>query len=109
RAGGCGTKIATFCIEKECGQGAAWPWTDHGPWAPLPAARARRFMSSSGYACCRECGRKLHTTFFCQECGQPSCCLDGHCRHEARPAGEQQAAQPEHQAEGSTARLEPAR
>ena len=66
-------------------------------------------MSSLGYACCRECGRKLHTTFFCQECGEPSCSLDCYCRHEARHAGEQQAAQPEHQAEGSTARLEPAR
>jgi hypothetical protein len=66
-------------------------------------------MSAVGFTCCSECGRRLHTTFFCQECGQPSCCLDCYCRHEARHAGEQQAAQPEHQAEGSTARLEPAR
>jgi hypothetical protein len=66
-------------------------------------------MSAVGFACCSECGRKLHTTFFCQECGQPSCCLDCYCRHEARHAGAQQAAQAELQAEGSSTRLEPAR
>ena len=66
-------------------------------------------MSTFGYACCRECGRKLYTTFFCQECGQPSCSLDCYCRHEARHAEEQQAAQPELQAEGSSVRLESAR
>ena len=65
-------------------------------------------MSAFGYACCRECGRKLYATFFCQECGQPSCSLDCYCRHEAKHAKEQ-AAQREHRAEGSSTRLEPAR
>jgi len=66
-------------------------------------------MSAVSFTCCSECGRKLHTTFFCQECGQPSCSLDCYCRHEASHVGAQQAAQPEHRAEGSSARLEPAR
>ena len=66
-------------------------------------------MSAVHFTCCSGCGRKLHTTFFCQECGQPSCCLDCYCRHEARHAGEQQAAQSEHQAKGSSIRLEPVR
>ena len=66
-------------------------------------------MSTVGFACCSECGSKLHTTFFCQECGQPSCSLDCYCRHEASHAGEQRAAQPEPQPEGSSTRLEPAR
>ena len=65
-------------------------------------------MSAVGFACCSECGRKLYTTFFCQECGQPSCSLDCYCRHEASHAG-QQAAQAEHQAEGPSARLGSAR
>jgi hypothetical protein len=65
-------------------------------------------MSAVRFNCCSECGRKLHTTFFCQECGQPSCSLDCYCRHEARHAGKQ-AAQPEHPPEGSPARLVPAR
>jgi hypothetical protein len=66
-------------------------------------------MLTAGFTCCSECGNNLHTTFFCQECGRPSCCLDCYCRHEARHAGKQQAAQAEHQAEGLSARLEPAR
>ena len=67
-------------------------------------------MSAVGFTHCSECGRKLHTTFFCQECGQPCCSLDCYCRHEATHAGgQQQAAQPEHRAEGSFTRLEPAR
>jgi len=65
-------------------------------------------MSAVYFTCCAECGRKLHNTFFCQECGQPSCCLDCYCRHEARHAGEQHTVQAEHQAEGSSTRLEPA-
>ena len=40
-------------------------------------------MSAVGYTCCSECGRKLHATFFCQGCGQPSCSLDCYCRHQA--------------------------
>ena len=64
-------------------------------------------MSAVGFTHCSECGRKLHTTFFCQECGQPSCCLDCYCRHEARHVGAE--AQAEHQAEAPTTRLEPAR
>jgi hypothetical protein len=66
-------------------------------------------MSAVHFTCCSECGRKLHTTFFCQECGQPSCCLDCYCRHEAGHAGKQQATQAGLQAEGSSTRLEPAR
>jgi hypothetical protein len=66
-------------------------------------------MSAVGFTCCSECGRELHTTFFCQECGQPSCCLDCYCRHEARHAGEHHPAHAEHHDEGSSTRLEPAR
>ena len=66
-------------------------------------------MSSVGFTCCSECGKKLHTTFFCQECGQPSCCLDCYCRHEANHTGTHQAAQAEHQAERPSTHLESAR
>jgi hypothetical protein len=66
-------------------------------------------MSTVGFTRCSECGSKLHTTFFCQECGQPSCSLDCYCRHEARHAGAQPATQAEHQAEGSSTRLQSAR
>jgi hypothetical protein len=66
-------------------------------------------MSAVGFTCCSECGRKLHTTFFCQECGRPSCCLDCYCRHQASHAGKQQAAQAEQEAEAAATRLEPAR
>jgi hypothetical protein len=66
-------------------------------------------MYTFGYTCCRECGRKLHNTFFCQECGQPSCCLDCYCRHEARHAGKEQAAQAEPLAEAPPIHPEPAR
>jgi hypothetical protein len=66
-------------------------------------------MSAFGYTSCRECGRTLNTTFFCQECGQPSCSLDCYCHHEARHAGEQQPVRPEHGTEGSPIRLEAAR
>jgi hypothetical protein len=41
-------------------------------------------MSSLGFTCCSECGTKLHTTFFCQECGQACCSLDCYCCHLAR-------------------------
>ena len=68
-----------------------------------------RAMSAVGFACCSECGRKLHTTFFCQECDQPSCSLDCYCRHEATHAREQRGAQAEHQAEGSSTHLAPVR
>ena len=66
-------------------------------------------MSAVSFTCCSECGRKLHTTFFCQECGQPSCSLDCYCRHEASHTGAQQPIQAEHQAESLSTRLEPAR
>ena len=66
-------------------------------------------MSAVGFTHCSQCGRKLHTTFFCQECGQPSCSLDCYCRHAACHAGPQQAAQAERQAEGPSARLGSAR
>ena len=66
-------------------------------------------MSAVGFTHCSQCGRKLHTTFFCLECGQPSCSLDCYCRHGASHAGQQQAAQAEHQAEGPSARLGSAR
>jgi hypothetical protein len=42
-----------------------------------------RAMSAVGYACCSVCGKKLHATFFCQGCGQPTCSLDCYCRHRA--------------------------
>jgi hypothetical protein len=66
-------------------------------------------MSTVGYTCCSECGTKLHTTFFCQECGQSSCCLDCYCRHEASHTGTHQAAQAEHPAESLSTLLESAR
>lgn len=66
-------------------------------------------MSAVAFTCCSECGRKLRTTFFCQECGQSSCSIDCYCRHDAKHAEKQQAAQPELQAEASSAHLEPAR
>jgi hypothetical protein len=66
-------------------------------------------MSAVGYTCCSECGRKLHTTFFCQECGQPACCLDCYCRHQAGHAETQEKAQERHDSEATAHRLEPAR
>jgi hypothetical protein len=66
-------------------------------------------MSAVSFTCCSECGRKLHTTFFCQDCGQPSCSLDCYCRHEARHASEPQPIQAELRSEGSSTRLEPVR
>ncbi len=41
-------------------------------------------MSSFCFICCAECGKKLHNTFFCPECGQPSCSLNCYRRHEAQ-------------------------
>src|SRR5262245_16714186 len=42
-AGDSGTEIAGFVLmEKGSGQGAAWPWTNHGPRSPFPAAREGR-------------------------------------------------------------------
>ena len=66
-------------------------------------------MSAVGFTHCSECGRKLHTTFFCQGCGQPSCSLDCYCRHEARHADTQATAQERQEADATTTRLEPAR
>ena len=66
-------------------------------------------MSAVRFTCCAECGKKLHATFFCQECGQPSCCLDCYCRHQASHAEKQPAAQAEHEAERLPARLESVR
>jgi hypothetical protein len=31
---------------------------------------------------CSECGKKLHSTFYCLECGQPTCSLECYRRHE---------------------------
>ena len=66
-------------------------------------------MSAVRFTCCSECGEKLHATFFCQECGQPSCSLDCYCRHEANHCEAQQTAQAEHQAQGPSTYLESAR
>jgi hypothetical protein len=66
-------------------------------------------MSVGGFSCCSECGRKLHTTFFCQGCGQACCCLDCYCRHEARHARTPETAQLEDRAERPSDHLEPAR
>ncbi len=39
---------------------------------------------------CSECGSSLHvSTFFCRQCGQPSCSRDCYSRHIARHAREQ--------------------
>jgi hypothetical protein len=62
-------------------------------------------MATYVYTFCSICGRELHTTFFCQECGQASCCLDCFCRHEVSHTRKQQEAQ----GEAEATRLEPAR
>jgi hypothetical protein len=66
-------------------------------------------MSAVGYTCCSECGGKLHATFFCQGCGQPSCSLDCYCRHQAGHAQADEPAQQRPEAEAPASRLEPAR
>ncbi len=71
----------------------------------LARPEERSTMPAVDFTCCSECGRKLHTTFFCQDCGQPSCSLDCYCRHEAGHSETQQ----ETQSEDSSARLEPVR
>jgi hypothetical protein len=48
-------------------------------------------MSAVAFDSCRECGRKLQNTFFCQECGQPYCSLDCYCVHQAEHAPRQPA------------------
>jgi hypothetical protein len=65
-------------------------------------------MYAFSFTYCSECGSRLHTTFFCQECGQPSCCLDCYCRHEARHTVKQ-AAQAEQEAQDSAIHLESTR
>lgn len=66
-------------------------------------------MSTISYTYCRECDGKLRATFFCQECGQPCCCLDCYCRHEANHAGEQQPLSDAYQSQSSSSRLEAAK
>jgi hypothetical protein len=65
-------------------------------------------MPAAIFTCCSECGKKLRTTFFCQECGQPSCSLDCYCRHEAHHAGAQQETPLHQEAEASDTYLEQA-
>jgi hypothetical protein len=66
-------------------------------------------MSAAVFICCAECGKKLRTTFFCQECGQPACSLDCYCRHESSHVGTQQETQEHLDADASSTRLEPAK
>jgi hypothetical protein len=66
-------------------------------------------MPAVGYTCCSECGRRLHTTFYCRGCGQPSCSLDCYCRHQAGHARARETAQGRRQVEAPARRLEPAR
>jgi hypothetical protein len=66
-------------------------------------------MSALLFTCCAECGKKLRTTFFCQECGQPSCSIDCYCRHESRHSEMQQPATDRQEAEGADIRVEEAR
>jgi hypothetical protein len=62
-------------------------------------------MSSLGFTCCSECGKKLRTSFFCHECGQACCSLDCYCRHVAQHATPAQPKQgPYRQAAGVPAR-----
>ena len=106
---GCGTGLAHF-FTKGSSVGAMGPWLVTALDGYFPIGHKRDVsMSAVGFTHCLECGKKLHTTFFCQECGQPSCSLDCYCRHEANHAGRKQAAQLEHQAGNSPAHLEPAR
>jgi hypothetical protein len=65
-------------------------------------------MSAVGFTCCSVCSGKLHVTFFCQECGEPSCSLDCYCRHQAGHAEPKEPDQDRQQAEGAARRLEPA-
>jgi hypothetical protein len=66
-------------------------------------------MSADEFTCCSMCGRKLHTTFFCQECGQASCSLDCYCRHESTHAGAQKTAEGRLEEQDQAARPQPAR
>lgn len=66
-------------------------------------------MSAVRYTCCSECGRQLHTTFYCQGCGQPSCSLDCYCRHQAGHTESQETAQDRQDTGAEAPRLEPAR
>jgi hypothetical protein len=52
-------------------------------------------MSAVAFDSCRECGRKLQSTFFCQECGHPFCSLDCYCSHQAEHAPAQASRQPD--------------
>lgn len=65
-------------------------------------------MSAVRFNCCAECGRKLQATFFCQACGQPCCCLDCYCRHEATHAEMGETPQAHPAASHLAARLAPA-
>lgn len=66
-------------------------------------------MSAFHYTCCSTCGRKLHTTFFCQDCGQACCSLDCYCRHQSGHGDAKETAQGGQEVEASPARLETAR
>jgi hypothetical protein len=79
-----------------------------GIWHCYPGRPEKRVFSMSVlcFTCCSVCGRNLHTTFFCQECGEPSCSLDCYCRHSAKHSAKQETAQVEHQVECSSTRLE---
>jgi hypothetical protein len=65
-------------------------------------------MSPAIFTCCSECGKKLRTTFFCQDCGRPACSLDCYCRHAARHDGNQQVAQDRADADTLDSHLEQA-
>ncbi len=65
-------------------------------------------MSAAVFICCAECGKKLRTTYFCQECGQPTCSLDCYCRHESSHAGTQHETQDGADTDASCAGLEQA-
>ncbi len=65
-------------------------------------------MSAVVFTCCAECGKKLRTTFFCQECGQPACSLDCYCRHESNHNGTEQETQDCTDADVSSTRMEQA-
>jgi hypothetical protein len=64
-------------------------------------------MSAAVFICCAECGKKLRTTFFCQECGRPACSLDCYCRHESKHAGTPPETRECRDVDASSTHLEP--
>ena len=66
-------------------------------------------MSPDAFLCCTECSEKLYATFFCRECGRPSCSLACYRRHQARHAETEEPARVSDQGEAWVEPPEPPR